>query len=56
MERSLRCIVSIYQKLPADLEHNALNFQHDATEEKVQYAFNQIGNAWDGEFVFFDET
>lgn len=56
MELSLRSIVSIYRKLSADLEQTALNFQHDANEEKVKCVSNQIDSAWDGEFVFFDET
>lgn len=30
---SLRHTISIYQKLPADFEHTALNFQHDAIEK-----------------------
>lgn len=56
IELPVRCIVSIYQNLPADLEQNSLNFQDDAIEEKVKYGLNQIGNAWDGEFVSFGET
>ena len=51
---SLRCTISIYQKLPADFEQNALNFKHDATEEKLKYVFNQVGNA--GNWGWFSLT
>ena len=36
----LRCTIYIYQKLPAAFEQNALNLQHDTTEEKLNYMFN----------------
>lgn len=37
---SLRRAISIYQKLSTDFKQNAINFQHDAIEEKLKYVFN----------------
>lgn len=53
---SLRYTISVYQKLPANFEVNALNFQHHAIEGKLKYVFNQTGNAGEEGLTFFDKT
>lgn len=53
---SLRCTVSIYQKLPVDFEQTIVNSQYDATEEKLKYVLTQIGNDGEKGLVFFDTS
>lgn len=53
---SLRCTVSIYQKLPVDFEQTIVNSQYDTIEEKLKYVLTQIGNDGERELVFFDKS